>query len=301
MFARTILILLALHATITCWAQQDEKITTMDFVQVLNKNHAEAIYYYENNWQILREKAIKKGYIHSYQLLETPYSEDAPFDLILITTYENKAQYEQREPNFAELIAEKGGLKLMNDKQPGEFRKIIFNKTDVKHLTQHAKSTKDLSFLIGEWEVVRIYSPDSDKQRTMKGTLVCEESLDGQFIKCTYEMQRPGKIRGLDVVYFNYNNIYDLYESVWLSSTWPIKGILQGHLKKDSTHFSLNTSAQFKIENEVTEYVKDELIIGTTPATLNSFTRKTLIRTSEDEEDVWLHHMTETATKKDKA
>ena len=109
-------------------------------------------------------------------------------------------------------------------------------------------------------------------------------------------MKRPGKIRGLDVVYFNYNSIYELYESVWLSSTWPVKVILQGNLQKESDSHILKTSAQFKIENNVTEYVKDEMktMISKEQIT-NSFIRKTHIRTSDFEEGVWHHHMTETA------
>lgn len=158
------------------------------------------------------------------------------------------------------------------------------------------KSTEELSFLNGKWNIVRIYSPDSDNERVLKGTLICEESLDGQFIKCTYEMKRPGKIRGLDVVYFNYNSIYKLYESVWLSSTWPIKGILQGNLQKGTDHYILSTSGQFKIENNMIEYVRDEMkTIKSKEQNLNSFVRKTHIRTSNFEEGVWHHHMTETA------
>lgn len=158
------------------------------------------------------------------------------------------------------------------------------------------KSTEDLSFLNGKWDVVRVYSPDSDNERVLNGTLICEESLDGQFIKCTYEMERPGKIRGLDVVYFNYNSIYKLYESVWLSSTWPIKGILQGNLQKEAERYILSTSGQFQIENNVTEYVRDEMkTIKSKGENLNSFVRETHIRTSNFEEGVWHHHMTETA------
>ena len=109
-------------------------------------------------------------------------------------------------------------------------------------------------------------------------------------------MQRPGKIRGLDVVYFNYNSIYELYESVWLSSTWPIKGILQGDLTKETDHYVLSTSGEFKIENNVMEYVRDEMkTIKSKEQNVNSFVRKTHIRTSNFEKGVWHHHMTETA------
>ena len=170
-----------------------------------------------------------------------------------------------------------------------------FNVPLFSQQTAESKSTGDLDFLKGSWDVVRVYSPNTENERILKGTLDCEESLDDQFIKCTYEMQRPGKIRGLDVVYFNYNSIYDLYESVWLSSTWPIKGILQGKLSLNEGQKALSTSTEFEIENKVMEYVRDELILEIADSGENSFVRKTHIRTSNYEEGVWHHHMTETA------
>ncbi len=78
--------------------------------------------------------ALKKGYIESFQILETPYSEEAPFHIILITTFKNKEEYDNREKGYNELIKEKGALELMNDKKPDEFRKVLFKKRIVKHL-----------------------------------------------------------------------------------------------------------------------------------------------------------------------
>ena len=173
------------------------------------------------------------------------------------------------------------------------------NITSVAQPSEDIKSTNDLSFLLGTWDIARTYGPDSDEERVLMGTLVCEGALDDQFIKCTYEMERAGKIRGLDVVYYNYNSIYKLYESVWLSSTWPIKGILQGNLDRNIDQHTLRTSGQFKIENDITEYVKDELIAPVVNLDLNSFTRHTHIRTSEYEEGVWYHHMIEHAKKRE--
>ena len=123
---------------ITCFAQTsqaqtDERITTLDFVQVLNDNRDEVIFYYENNWKVLREQAVKNNYIHSFEILETQRSEEAPFDFILRTTYANEEQYEIREENFRQLIEKRGPVRLMNDKKPGDFRKVIFSKEEVKH------------------------------------------------------------------------------------------------------------------------------------------------------------------------
>ncbi len=130
---RTILLLIILSINSIGYGQQDDRITTIDFVQILNDNKDEAVYYYQNNWKILRNQAIEKGYIHSFQVLETLFSEDEPFQLMLITTYANKEQYDLREDHFRELIKEKGELILMNEKKPDEFRKTLFSKEMVRY------------------------------------------------------------------------------------------------------------------------------------------------------------------------
>lgn len=159
------------------------------------------------------------------------------------------------------------------------------------------QSTKDLSFLIGQWDVVRTYSPNTEKERVLKGTLVCEAALDDQFINCRYEMERPGKIRGVDEVFFNYNTIYKRYESLWLSSTWPIKVLMQGDLERQGEELILSTKAEFLIENDVTEYVRGELRIAAEKAQQHSFIRQTYIHTSKMDKEEWLHHMTEVVTR----
>ena len=110
------------------FGQKNEKISTIDFVKIVNNNKKEVVFYYQNNWEVLRKMAVKKGYIDSYQLLETKPTKDAPFSFMLITTYKNKAQFDKRESHFQELIKAKGKLKLLNNKKPGEFRKVIFGK-----------------------------------------------------------------------------------------------------------------------------------------------------------------------------
>ena len=83
---------------------QTERISMIDYVQVLNNNKAEALFYYQNNWEQLRIKAIEKGYIDSYQLLETQPTEETPYSFMLITTYKSKLQYHASEANFNMLI-----------------------------------------------------------------------------------------------------------------------------------------------------------------------------------------------------
>jgi hypothetical protein len=113
---------------------QDQKFSLIDFVQIIDNNKEEAVYYYQNNWKQLRISALEKGYIESYQLLETEATEDAPFELILITTFSNETQFAKREENFQELITARGELKLLNDKKPGEFRSFVFSKDMARHI-----------------------------------------------------------------------------------------------------------------------------------------------------------------------
>lgn len=110
---------------------QNSKISTMDFVEVLNDNHEEALYFYKNNWKELREIALEKGYIHSFKLLETEADQQYPFSFILITTYASKEQFNKREEYFSEVMKIKGGLELLNEKKPEEFRKTLFSKEKV--------------------------------------------------------------------------------------------------------------------------------------------------------------------------
>ncbi len=112
----------------------EDRISTIDFVQILNNNKKEALFYYQNNWKILRVQALQKGHILSYQFLETPSTKENPFNFMLITTYANQQQYDKREEHFAALIKAQNVLKLLNTKKPGEFRKVIFGKDPVKHL-----------------------------------------------------------------------------------------------------------------------------------------------------------------------
>ncbi|WP_179021265.1 hypothetical protein [Winogradskyella forsetii] len=116
------------------FSQTNKKITTIETVEILNGNKAEALYYFQNNWKPLRAQAEEKGYIQSYSILETSFSEATPFHFILVTTYANKAQYDNRENRFSELIKASGGLKLLNEKTPSEFRKSVFSVEKAVHL-----------------------------------------------------------------------------------------------------------------------------------------------------------------------
>ncbi|MEM8886749.1 MAG: hypothetical protein AAGD28_02105 [Bacteroidota bacterium] len=128
------LLFLSLSLIWTVQVSAQDKISSIDFVQIQNDNKAEALYYYQNNWKVLRESAIEKGYIHSFQFLEVEPTEEAPFHIILITNYGDEAQYSKREEHFSELIEARGDLRLLNEKKPGEFRKILYGKERAMNL-----------------------------------------------------------------------------------------------------------------------------------------------------------------------
>ncbi len=165
------------------------------------------------------------------------------------------------------------------------------------HLVSNAqspetRSTNDLSFLDGEWLMNMTYSPDGNEPRTLEGTMTCNWVMDSSYIKCQYQLERSGKKDALNDVYFNYNIISGKYESIWMSSTWPVKVLLTGTMQNNEDSIKLETFAEFPIENGLTEYVKDVLIIK---AGMENFQRKTYIRTSEEAE--WRYHSLEKASK----
>ena len=110
------------------YGQEDHSITSMDFVQVVDDNENEAWFYYENNWKVLRQMALKRGYIQSFKLLKDMSMDKNDFRIVLMTSYQDSLQFTKREEHFQELIKEKGALSLLNEKQPAEFRKTVFSK-----------------------------------------------------------------------------------------------------------------------------------------------------------------------------
>ena len=115
-------------------AQTETRISSIDFVQVLDNNHEEARYYYENNWRWLRALAVEKGYISDYAYYLVERTEETPYDMILVTVYANQEQANRREDHFAELIEQKGGLRLLNDKKPATFRKLLAGHEEAIHM-----------------------------------------------------------------------------------------------------------------------------------------------------------------------
>ena len=76
---RTFSLCIFLFLSTACFSQKNDKISTITFVEIVNNNYDETIYYFQNNWKILRDMALKKGYIYSYQIMEAPTKEGEEF------------------------------------------------------------------------------------------------------------------------------------------------------------------------------------------------------------------------------
>lgn len=102
-------------------------VAVTELVKVVNGKRDEAVFYYRNNWMKLREEAVKRGYIESFELQVGDPKEEADFDIVLITRYRDKAQFDASEPNFQKLIKEllPIGPVRMNEAVPDEFRKSV--------------------------------------------------------------------------------------------------------------------------------------------------------------------------------
>ena len=102
-------------------------VSIMDFVKIKNGRRDEALFFYENNWKLYRDAAVKKGIIKSYELVEAepPAGE---FDLVLVTRFATEDQFKNSEKNFEPIIKEARptGPVLKNELKPDDFRQNVF-------------------------------------------------------------------------------------------------------------------------------------------------------------------------------
>lgn len=100
----------------------------VEFVKILGGNRDEARYFYENNWRVYREAAVKRGVIDSFEYVETA-TKDAAFDIILVTRYSNEEQYRNSEKAFEPILKElrPNGPLLKGTVKPEAFRQIIYS------------------------------------------------------------------------------------------------------------------------------------------------------------------------------
>ncbi len=108
-----------------------ESVAVTELVKVLGGNRTEAVFYFRNNWFALREEAVKRGFIESFEMQVADRSlnpgDGGGPDIVLITRYKNDLQFRQSEYNFQKLIKEMRpeGPMLASTLKPPEFRQSI--------------------------------------------------------------------------------------------------------------------------------------------------------------------------------
>ena len=139
----SLLFALLLFANIS-FGQSETTITTIDFVKIKNNKRQEALYFYENNWKVYRDIALKNDYIKSYKLLTTSADTTANFDLILITEYADSSQFKLNEERFQQIIkaTRPNGPKLLNELKPNDIRQNLFFKTTETLFSADKKKSK---------------------------------------------------------------------------------------------------------------------------------------------------------------
>jgi hypothetical protein len=127
---RNLLLVSLIFLTTLTFGQNETTITTIDFVKIKNNKRQEALFFYENNWKVYRDIALKNDYIKSYKFLTTSADTTANFDLILITEYADSLQFKFNEERFQQIIkaTRPDGPKLLNQLKPNDFRQNLFFK-----------------------------------------------------------------------------------------------------------------------------------------------------------------------------
>ena len=92
------------------------QVSTIDMVRVKGEYEKEAVYFYENNWKLFREEAVKGGYISGFELVKSAVDSSGVITMWLITHYGDDASYGRSEENFRDIIkrVSPGGPKMLN-------------------------------------------------------------------------------------------------------------------------------------------------------------------------------------------
>ena len=128
----------------TAAAQQSGPVVLMDFVKFKDGKKAEAVYFYENNWKLYRDIAVKKNVIKSYELMKVAPDSLNNFDLILITSYRDSLQLLESEENFRPIVneARPNAPALLNHLKPAAFRQNVFFKVTQPIFSSQKKERK---------------------------------------------------------------------------------------------------------------------------------------------------------------
>lgn len=107
---------------------QQTTVMLVDIMRINGEHKAEATYYFENNWKLFRDEAIKRGVITGYQFYET--DDDGQLEFVLITEFKDEEQFGNVEANFEPILKQlrPNGPVMLNDIKPASFRETVSTK-----------------------------------------------------------------------------------------------------------------------------------------------------------------------------
>jgi thiol-disulfide isomerase/thioredoxin len=119
---------LELDKVVVSPAADSKIVSTIDFVKIKEGRRDEALFYYDNNWRLYRDEAVKRGVIDSYELIDASSKTGSGFDLILITRYRGDEQLANSEKNFEPILKQlrPNGPLLKSELKPDDFRQSVF-------------------------------------------------------------------------------------------------------------------------------------------------------------------------------
>ncbi|KXJ98651.1 MAG: redoxin domain-containing protein [Acidobacteria bacterium OLB17] len=102
--------------------------TVVEFVKFKEGLAKQAEYFYENNWRLYREEAKKRNVIASFDMMKAGPEAGGTFDLILVTRYRGKEQFDNSEKGFEPILKElrPNGPALLDGIKPKAFRETVF-------------------------------------------------------------------------------------------------------------------------------------------------------------------------------
>ena len=124
---RIIISVIVLYCSLFTQAGQAQTVSSVDIVKVDARYQKEAEFFYRENWQAFRKKAMEKNVISGFEMMQTPTDSTGHYTLILITRYQDSVYYHSREKNFEPIMKSisPNGPKMLNNIDRKQFLQYV--------------------------------------------------------------------------------------------------------------------------------------------------------------------------------
>lgn len=141
-------------------SKSTNQFSVFDYVKIVDGKDKEAYHFYENNWAEFRRFALVNGFISGFRMMK---SESQEYDIILETSYTDRAQLNAIEKHFKNWYEQNPSPNLLNDLRPNDFRENIknetvynyanFSKVNSQNKNCNSEEHRAFDFWLGDWEV----------------------------------------------------------------------------------------------------------------------------------------------------